>query len=226
MKFQNVPSQAYTKKTTQAGFTLVEMIVSLGIFTIVALVAVGALLKITDANKKAQSLKTAINNLNFALESMSREMRVGEMYHCEENVTPGTGVPITGIRNLTVKGCTMQSDGDWLVAFKSSVRRPKDDGSGDCSIVHAYWNTTITDDPDSPYTIKKAIQPTCEQNSLVRDDFTELLSPEINITSSLFSIDTITDHPAKAFFWLKGYAGARERDKTEFEVQTTISQRN
>jgi prepilin-type N-terminal cleavage/methylation domain-containing protein len=49
------------------GFTLIEMIVSLGIFTIVALISIGALVRITDANKKSITLKTTINNLNFAL---------------------------------------------------------------------------------------------------------------------------------------------------------------
>ena len=71
-----------SQKKIAGGFTLVEMIVSVAIFTIVAFVAVGALLKVIDANKKSQSLKTSINNLNFALESLSREMRVGSNYTC------------------------------------------------------------------------------------------------------------------------------------------------
>src|SRR5258708_3814888 len=66
-------------------FSLIEMMVSLAIFSIVALVATGALLKIIDANKKAQALKSVMNNLNFAVESMSREMRVGSTYHCDND---------------------------------------------------------------------------------------------------------------------------------------------
>src|SRR3989344_4857691 len=66
-------------------FTLVEMIVALGIFSIVAVVALGALVKIISANKKAQTLQASITNLSFALDSMSRELRVGTKYHCDVN---------------------------------------------------------------------------------------------------------------------------------------------
>ena len=98
-------------------------------------------------------------------------------------------------------------------------------GDTGCSLIHAYWYTPVSPGANTN-TIKKAEQTTCAQTSLTINDFHELLSPEINITASLFKIDDVTGYPPKAFFWLKGYAGARERDKTEFEVQTTISQRN
>jgi prepilin-type N-terminal cleavage/methylation domain-containing protein len=66
----------------ERGFTLVEILVSVMIFSIVMLIAVGALLSMLDANRKAQVLKSSINNLSFALENMSRQMRAGSSYHC------------------------------------------------------------------------------------------------------------------------------------------------
>lgn len=68
----------------QKGFSLIEIMVSLAVFSIVVLVATGALLSIIDANKKTQALKAVVNNLNFALENMSRNIRVGTKYHCGE----------------------------------------------------------------------------------------------------------------------------------------------
>jgi len=56
---------------TSRGFTLLEMIVAIGIFTIVMLMATSALVTIIGANRKVQSQQVAINNLNFALESKS-----------------------------------------------------------------------------------------------------------------------------------------------------------
>lgn len=47
---------------------------------IVMLIATGSLASIIDGNNKAQSLKSAINNLNFALESMGKNIRVGTVY--------------------------------------------------------------------------------------------------------------------------------------------------
>ena len=70
-------------RNNKTGFTLVEIIVALGLFTIVMFVATGALLSIVSVNKKAQAQQSAINNLNFALENMTRSLRTGYNYHCE-----------------------------------------------------------------------------------------------------------------------------------------------
>jgi len=64
------------------GFTLIEMIVSVSIFTVVMFVAVGALLAITDANRKANAIRTTMDNLNFAVGSMARDIRTGTEYGC------------------------------------------------------------------------------------------------------------------------------------------------
>jgi hypothetical protein len=46
------------------------------------LVATGSVFTIVAANKKTHSLKSVMTNLNFALENMAREMRVGTGYNC------------------------------------------------------------------------------------------------------------------------------------------------
>ncbi|MCR4274957.1 MAG: type II secretion system GspH family protein [Candidatus Campbellbacteria bacterium] len=70
-----------------AGFTLVEMIVALFIFSIVMIVAATAVISMLDANRKAQATKTVMNNLNFSLDAMTRAIRVGGGYSC--SATPG-----------------------------------------------------------------------------------------------------------------------------------------
>ena len=67
------------------GFTLIEMLVSISVFMVVMTVAAGSLLSIIDANGKAQSLKSAVNNLNFAIGSMAKEIRVGTDYKCDNS---------------------------------------------------------------------------------------------------------------------------------------------
>jgi len=82
-KFIKKYSEAGLKrKFNSQGFTLVEMVVSVGLFTIVMFVATGALLSVVNLNKKAQAQQAAINNLNYALESMARSIRTGSTYHC------------------------------------------------------------------------------------------------------------------------------------------------
>jgi prepilin-type N-terminal cleavage/methylation domain-containing protein len=70
----------FSKK--QRGFTLVEMLVSVAIFTFVMLIATASIFTIVAANKKAESLKSVMDNLDFALESMTRNIRTGSSYNC------------------------------------------------------------------------------------------------------------------------------------------------
>ena len=75
--------QKKKQKTQQkAGFSLIELLVAVTLFVIVMTVSVGTLLALVDANRKAQSLKSVINNLNFALETISRTIRTGDTYYC------------------------------------------------------------------------------------------------------------------------------------------------
>lgn len=66
----------------QRGFTLIEMIVSLAIFSLVATVSVGALLVLVAGNQQLQQEQSVMTNLSFALDSMSREIRTGTNYFC------------------------------------------------------------------------------------------------------------------------------------------------
>lgn len=59
------------------GFTLIEMLVAVALFSIVLVVAMGAILTVIDANRKAQTLSSVMTNLNFAIESMTRSIKTG-----------------------------------------------------------------------------------------------------------------------------------------------------
>lgn len=58
------------------------MLVSVAIFSIVMTMALGALLALSVADRKAETLKSSIDNVTFALDSMSRAIRTGQTYHC------------------------------------------------------------------------------------------------------------------------------------------------
>lgn len=62
-------------KNNKKGFTLIEMIVSVFIFSIVMTVAAGSILSIMQSNKKAQSLKAVMNNMNLSLESIVKDIK-------------------------------------------------------------------------------------------------------------------------------------------------------
>jgi len=70
------------RKKLQQGFTLIEMIVSVAIFSIVATITVGALLVLIATNQQLQTEQSIMTNLSFALDSMTREIRTGTNYYC------------------------------------------------------------------------------------------------------------------------------------------------
>jgi len=65
-----------------SGFTLVELMVSISIFMLIMTMAMGSLLVTLDAKKKSEALSFTMDNLNFALESMTRNLRMGTDYKC------------------------------------------------------------------------------------------------------------------------------------------------
>ncbi|HUX80765.1 MAG TPA: prepilin-type N-terminal cleavage/methylation domain-containing protein [Candidatus Paceibacterota bacterium] len=65
-----------------SGFTLIELIVATGVFALVMLLASGAYLMMISLNRQAQGLATGIDNLSFALETMTRDIRTGSKYSC------------------------------------------------------------------------------------------------------------------------------------------------
>lgn len=79
-------SKKERKIRSQGGFTLVELMVSLTIFSIVMTVSAGTLLIMIDINAKAQAVYSSTTNLTFALDNMTREIRTGYHYYCETTI--------------------------------------------------------------------------------------------------------------------------------------------
>lgn len=195
------------------GFTLIEMIVSLGIFSVVAVISLGALMRIISANHKAQAIQSAFTNLNFALESMSREIRMGANYYCNPN---GNFVYNIGT-NLTNNVCSIGTNS--AIFFESSKTAAFSGGT--CRLVYAYRFRV----DGSKYILEKAQQSYCT-DTLNTNSFTEVISPNITITNyKLGVIKATSENYPKVFIRISGEAGVKEKEKTFFDVQTSISQR-
>ena len=68
------------------GFTLVELLVSIALFSIVMVIGLGSILTIVDSNRKARTLMEVMNNLNFAVDSMTRSFKSGQISQINDSL--------------------------------------------------------------------------------------------------------------------------------------------
>lgn len=193
------------------GFTLIEMMVSLGLFTIILFIATSAFLTIVDADRKSRATRIAMDNLNLALEDISRRVKTGTSYYCGESTT-GT---------LDCTGTTLSSS--FSFNDQASVRVIYKWVSGSSSIVDGSGC-------GPGYSVG--------QGCILRSEggvFTLATSPEIDIKNLKFTVwgshpelsDSRHRQPVVAVF-ADGILGAnspRNAVRSEFKIQTTIVQR-
>lgn len=67
------------------GFTLIEIIVSLSVFSAVILIVLGAVISIMNLQRKTNAFRAAQENLSYAFESIAKEIRTGSKYRNTDN---------------------------------------------------------------------------------------------------------------------------------------------
>ena len=95
----------------QSGYTIIETMIAISLFIIIVMAGMGALLNANLLHNKSQNMRSIIDNLNFIMEDMSRNLRTGYSYHCivAGDVLP----PISPVG--TPKSCL---NGGWGIAFE------------------------------------------------------------------------------------------------------------
>ncbi|MDP3988756.1 MAG: type II secretion system protein [bacterium] len=189
----------HTRSHNTQGFTLIEMMVSVSLFVIAATIGLGALLIINDAYRKTKAQQVAIDNVNFAMETMTRSIRTGTLYFCGWSDDPN---PIE---------CNEPTD---AFSYKDIFKRV---------VVYRLFV--------DPSTGRGSIQ-SCASTQFVScingDDFVELTAPDIDITElSFYVLDaTYTQGQPRLVLIIRGIAGMKEKERTPFSVQTTVTARN
>ncbi len=183
------------------GFTLIEVMVSVSIFTMVMLIATGAVFSIVQANEKSHALKSVMTNLDFALESMMRDIRLGSRYAC------GTSVPLSATHDCAT--------GDVIFRFKAN---------------HDVGGNGVFDPNDINDQIEYSLSSGGRIMRKVYDSTTSNLAitaTEVHVTSLMFYVtgSGVGDgKQPKVVITIQGYAGSGSLQST-FNIQTTASQR-
>lgn len=192
----------------QKGFTLVEMMVAIAVFSLVMVTAMSALLNVIDANNKARAIKTAVNNVNFALESISRNARLAIDYGCGDDGVPTGDCPTGG--NI-IRYRTARADKAGLMEL---------DGDGNIKNKFVYYKFN-EDENRLEECLEKG--QTCDYTG----PYTAITSSEVKITKARFYVLGTSDPrmQPRIIMTISGEAGSKEKTKTKFDLQTSISQR-
>lgn len=223
------------------GFTLVEIIVSLMIFSIVAVVALSALVKIIDANKKAQTTQDAVTELSFALDGMSRDMRSGSSYYCNVQSSVSGNMTLNLFNPASVNNCSgglssaVSGAQSIVIAFASANTITGGSGSP-CRAEYAYRLRRVTN--SSYWSIDKSEQTACSigthtVKSALNTDFTTspgdtfstIVSTSTNVSISSYDLNMTANTFPLFSLDLSGYAGVKAQSTSYFNVQTADSPR-
>jgi prepilin-type N-terminal cleavage/methylation domain-containing protein len=193
------------KSSLQSGFTLVELLVSLALFSIVVVAAVASLYTVNSASQRVTAMRTVLDNLNFATESMSRTIRTGENIVCG-GVDTGFGGPNCPFGTST--------GGQEAISLDSTI-----DGS---SIEYRWRIDTSTNN----YEIQKCIL--TASKALDPNQCVTITDPGITIQQLKFYVDGADASDGKqpgVMIQMRGIANAGPNNIQPFAIQTYISQR-
>lgn len=96
------------------GFTLVEILVVLGLFSSIMTIAAGALFTTQAVNTRLQETQAVLDNVNLSVETITRDIRYGAIFHCDTSTS--TAVSITLRKN-----CPFTSGGNVAIYFKPTT---------------------------------------------------------------------------------------------------------
>lgn len=191
-----------------SGFSLIEVLVSLSIFTVVMTIGVGSLMALIAANAQARNTQAVMTNLSYALDSMTREIRTGSDYYCASN---SNSLPRSG---ANVRNC--ETGGDAL-SFNEGGQSLTEDAS----------SRRIAFRVEDGVLQRRLGNGDGDGNANEATDWIPVTSPNIDITTFRFVVTGTQKGEGEAptvSIYMEGTAGADEETRSAFNIQTTVVQ--
>jgi type II secretory pathway pseudopilin PulG len=191
----------YVQNNTQQAFTLIELMVATSIFIVVMLIALGSFVVASDSARKSHALAATMDNVSFAMEDMTRSIRVGKDYTCVSSGSISLGF------SLVNNDCSLGGTGGGAIVFTSANHAT---GSHDMAFQLA---------GTGPYTL---------QQCTIAQGCINITSPEVNIETLKFFVDGSSVNDAKqplVYITMKGTVLVKGQANS-FSVQTIASQRS
>ena len=195
-----------TKK--RGGFTIIETMVSVSLFIIITVIGIGTLLNANLLYNKSQNMRDIVDNLNFVMEEMSRNIRTGYKYHCLDAAV--LSVPASSNSLSVPEDCTA----GWTIAFEDAHGEPNPS-------VENFNNQWV-------YSISGGQILKSEDSGV---NFTQLTSEEVIVNPDLSGFVVTGAEPSpgnkeQPLVTIRLVGTVNYRDVVSpFSIQTTVSQR-
>lgn len=189
------------KEKKNKGFSLIELMVATSIFVVIMLSAMGALFILLDGSKNSRAMRISMDNVNFAMESMTRSLRMGKSYYCTEASNLGS---VMYDLELSTEGKNCESGKD-AIAFIAE------------------------EDPIvfMGYKLENDKLFRCERKNSI-DSCASIVSPEVNISDLrffTFGSDSGEGKQAGTYIIIRGEVKVKD-EIIPFSLQTMVSARN
>lgn len=194
------------RQKNNSGFTLVEMMVSVAIFSVIMTVGIGALVSVLKKYEVAQEQKAAADSLNFVLESITRELRLGSQYHLFNSGEEVTG-PLAA-RDGSVEVSSSQTQN--LIGFNATDNRGYMIFSLNNGVL---YRTRFAKDPAGTY-LPGVVAP--------MTDSTQVIIKKMRVT--VMNAQS-TEDLKQPLVWMQIVAAPPENTDREYVVQSLVSQR-
>jgi len=199
----------------EKGFTLIEVMISIGLFSVIMVVGITAILGVNNTYRKSRTMRSVIDNLSFIMEDMARNIRLGSRYRC------------------------LNDEGD--ISF-TTIEDPLD-GANCSGIAFEPFYDPISGEDDNASTADQVIYLVSSDGNLFKGmkgaNFSDTSSPGVGIpmnsvdlkidyTTSGFTIfgsSTNTDGEQPSVLIILNGTVEVGGNTTAFNLQTTVSQR-
>lgn len=165
-----------------SGFTLLEMLISTGIFSVVIVIAVGAMLSINQAQVKASNIQNVQDNIRFTLEYMAKEIRTGSDFSVG-------GCGTAGCSQLRF---TRQEGASVLYCFEDAVIKRQTPVVGDCSQGSAMTSSAVAVGKLFFYVVGQALGPADGQPRVTIVIEAQSVSPAVRLETHFEVQTTVT----------------------------------
>ncbi len=198
------------------GFTLVELMVATAVFMSVMVVSVSSLIIIINTNRHTESVKTVVDNVTFAIDSISRNLRNAtrletDSYQCYPNTGSDCPAGVSEISAVVYYTSTATT-----TIFYKFIQNPTGTNDGNIQKCDTHIH------PECPNSGSGWQSMTAPTSVVSIDNMTFYVLGQEHANDA--SCNTRTQ--PRVIITAYGSVISKNGDKTKFNVQTTSSRRS